>query len=107
MSACRCDEPDEGNICVESTDAHTLRRGCPSSSAAMMSRNGESYHPETHVIDLAELTADYLRDAAGNGEGRKLRAVCKLLRAAMDGLTWNRALAALSLWYRNQTRAGR
>ena len=25
------------------------------SSAAMMSRKAETYHPETHVIDLAEL----------------------------------------------------
>ena len=25
------------------------------SSVAMMSRKAESYHPETHVIDLAEL----------------------------------------------------
>jgi hypothetical protein len=25
------------------------------SSAAMMSRKAEAYHPETHVIDLAEL----------------------------------------------------
>jgi hypothetical protein len=25
------------------------------SSAVMMSRKAESYHPETHVIDLAEL----------------------------------------------------
>jgi hypothetical protein len=40
-------------------DAETIRRRAFLSSAAMMARKAEIYHPETYVIDLAELVDHY------------------------------------------------
>ena len=50
-----CKGKDEGRRGVRSSDVEAHRRKHSSVFRAIMARTAETYHPETYVIDLAEL----------------------------------------------------
>ena len=55
------------------------------SSAVMMSRKAESYHPETHVIDLAELRQIIFENAAKEREESRLTTLAPIHSGRSDG----------------------